>query len=291
MRARILPAGALPELKTLEWVDQTRRPYREGDMVYVPVREEYPCDLHIPNRRRRGRGYQRLGDTIIFHGRRPSASDLFDIHAFEQPSCILFMPSHTGRCRIPACEVISGTPHEVLHRESGFSYRLHPANVMFSQGNRPEKERIGSCVRSSPAHERIADMFAGIGYFTLHAADAGGSVHAMEINPTSYRYLQQNIRENGLSARVHAECGDCRDLLSGTYSRIIMGHFEAEAYLHDALCHSEAGSTLHLHTLDPDPERVAAMVLDHGYDAAITVHKVKKYAPQIWHSVMDVVVE
>jgi tRNA wybutosine-synthesizing protein 2 len=290
MRARILSPGDLPLLSEFSWVDSTKRPYRDGDLVYAPVLEGEEYDTIIPDRKRRGRGYQRLGDTIVFHGKRPSAEDIADLRSREDPSCILFIPAHAGSLRIPSCEVIAGVPHEVLHRECGIAYRLDPTKVMFSQGNRGEKERIRSLISSSGREERIADMFAGIGYFTLPAAAGGGCVHAMEINPDSYGYLLKNIRENDLVHRITADCGDCRDLLSGRYDRVIMGHFDAAGYLKTVLPHVGIGSIIHLHTLKPDETIIRNVLSESGYCADITVHRIKKYAPKIWHSVMDLVI-
>ncbi len=58
-------------------------------------------------------------------------------------------------------------------------------------------------------------MFAGIGYFTIPVAGSGASVHAMEINPVAFEYLNRNIVENGLTGLVNSSLGDCRDLLTG----------------------------------------------------------------------------
>ncbi|MDO9539544.1 MAG: SAM-dependent methyltransferase [Methanocalculus sp.] len=290
MRARVLSADDLGLISTFDWVDHSRKVFLEGDSVYVPVLSGHSYDTCVPDRQRRGRGYQRLGDTILFHGRRPDSDDVADLMVREQPTCILFIPGHSGSLRIPAYEVIYGSPHEVLHRECGISYRLDPTKVMFSQGNRGEKQRMRSLISSSGKEERIADMFAGIGYFTLTAADAGGMVHAMELNPDSFGFLMKNIDENGLTEEIRAECGDCRDMLSGTYDRVIMGHFEATEYLDSALLHVAFGSVIHLHTLSPDEGDVRSILHEHGYDADISVHKVKKYAPQCWHCVMDLVI-
>ena len=286
MRARLLSADDLPRVRDLDWVDRSRRVFRDGDLVYVPVATGHLHDATIPKRERRGRGYQRLGDTIIFHGRKPDSEDIMDVMVREEPACILFIPGHFGAMRVPAYEVICGSPHEVFHREFGISYRLDPTKVMFSQGNRGEKQRIRSLIRPT---DRIADMFAGIGYFTLTAAAAGGLVHAMELNPYSYNYLLKNIDENGLSEYIIAECGDCRDLLSGTYDRVIMGHFDAESFLPFILPFVTSGSVIHLHTLHTSEADVCAVVGASGYDADISVHRVKKYASQIWHCVMDVI--
>lgn len=290
MRVKIRSPGDLPLLSGFSWVDFTKRLYRDGDVIYVPVRDGEAYDAVIPDRKRKGRGYQRLGDTIIFHGERPGPADIADVTTRERPSCILFIPTHAGSLRIPSFEVIAGTPHEVIHRESGISYHLDPTKVMFSQGNRGEKERIRSLISSSGREERIADMFAGIGYFTLPAAVGGGYVHAMEINPDSYGYLLKNIRENDRMHRITADCGDCRDLLSGRYDRVIMGHFDAAGYLEDLFPHVGSGSVIHLHTLNPDETIIQRVLSESGFDADITVHRIKKYAPKIWHSVMDLVI-
>jgi len=291
MRARILSPRDLPLLSEFSWVDPSKRPYRDGDVVYAPVMEGEAYDTVVPERKRRGRGYQRLGDTIIFHGKRPTATEIDDLGSCEDPSCILFIPAHTGSLRTPSCEVIAGIPHEVLHRECGIAYHLDPTKVMFSQGNRGEKERIRSLISSSGREERIADMFAGIGYFSLPAAVGGGSVHAMELNPDSYGYLLKNIRENDLMHRITADCGDCRDLLSGRYNRVIMGHFDAADYLEDLFPHVGSGSIIHLHTLKPDEKSILTLFSEYGITVAdITVHRIKKYAPRIWHSVMDLVI-
>ena len=92
-------------------------------------------------------------------------------------------------------------------------------------------------------------MFAGIGYFTIPVAGSGARLHAMEINPVAFGYLKRNIRENGLSDHVEPSLGDCRDLLTGTYDRIIMGHFDAASMLQSALLHVHAGSIIHLHSI------------------------------------------
>jgi tRNA wybutosine-synthesizing protein 2 len=161
---------------------------------------------------------------------------------------------------------------------------------MFAQGNRSEKMRIAQLVCRNEAAERVADMFAGIGYFTLPMAGSGASVHAMEINPVAFDYLNRNIRENGLFDRVNSSLGDCRDLLTGTYDRIVMGHFDAISMLPSALLHVREGSTIHLHSIGTLEDPIKEQVEGAGFSASIHVHKVKKYRPHAWHVVQDVTI-
>jgi tRNA wybutosine-synthesizing protein 2 len=164
----------------------------------------------------------------------------------------------------------------------GIVYWLDPSQVMFSRGNRQEKARMMKIVRKG---ERVADMFAGIGQFSLPMAQAGANVHAMELNPVAYGYLCRNVEENGLGHRMTAECGDCRDLLFGWYDRIVMGHFDAPEMLPSAEGHILPGGTIHMHTACRDPPR-----LDEQFRNSFIVEdirRVKKVRPHTWHYVLD----
>jgi tRNA wybutosine-synthesizing protein 2 len=132
-------------------------------------------------------------------------------------------------------------------------------------------------------------MFAGIGYFTVPAAVKGARVHAMEINPVAFGYLARNVEGNRTGGRVTPEQGDCRDHLAGTYDRVVMGHFDAPGYLPDALAHARPGTVIHLHSLGAAGDRITAAAGDAGFRARVTTRRVKKYAPNTWHMVQDVV--
>jgi tRNA wybutosine-synthesizing protein 2 len=187
--------------------------------------------------------------------------------------------------RIPDGEVLKGSAGETCHREQGISYYLDPLRVMFAQGNREEKVRLQRLITPG---ERVADMFAGIGYFSIPIAIAGASVHAMEINPVACTYLERNIRKNRMESRFSVSCGDCRSLLTGLYDRVVMGHFEAPRFLSGALSYVQSGSMLHVHSTGSTPPEIQGIIEDAGFRAAIQARKVKKYRPGTWHWVQDV---
>ncbi len=111
---------------------------------------------------------------------------------------------------------------ETIHTEHGTRYGLDPAAVMFSPGNQAERARMGEIVE---ADERVFDMFAGIGYFTLPMARAGARVTATELNPTAFRYLE-NAMLNDVPDRVDAYMTDCRDLAERVEAdRVVMGYY------------------------------------------------------------------
>ena len=289
MRVRTVSACDLAVVSRGDWVDTGRRAWVQDGVAYIPVKEGEPCDLVIPERRLyRGRRYQLLGDIVLLHGNRPTKEDVDDIRTWLDPRGILWVRRITGTERCPLVEVIYGSIGEVRHREYGCTFSFDPARVMYAMGNLTERHRLVNLVRKDVAGERVGDLFAGIGYFSIPLAKAGCRVHAMEISPVACGYLARNSRENGVADRVDAECGDCRDLMSGTYDRLILGHFDALSCLPGALAHAKAGSVLHLHTLRDGAERIRSLASDAGFDTAIATRRVKSYAPHTWHIVQDV---
>jgi tRNA wybutosine-synthesizing protein 2 len=291
MRVKSVPKERLCDVAGEDWIDPARRPYAEGDIAWVPVRDGKPCERELPRRSRyRGRGFFMVGDVAIVHGKKPEPAEVADIVSFRHPHGVLWIESLRDVTRTPSTEILWGDAGEVLHRENGYSYFLDPTKVMFAQGNRSEKMRMAQLVHDSPEAERVADMYAGIGYFTIPMAGSGASVHAMEINPVAYQYLERNIRKNGLSGRVVTSLGDSRNLMSGIYDRIVMGHFDAITALPLALSHVHEGSVIHLHSIGTVVDRIHEAAERAGISATIHVRKVKKYRPHVWHVVQDVMI-
>lgn len=289
MRVRAYPLERSRDLDNAVWVDRTRAPVAEGNTLWVPVVASESCDREIPEKQRyRGRGYHMIGDIAVMHGKKPLLAEIEGIARFRHPRGILWIESIQDLTRTPKTQVVWGSCGEVSHRESGITYILNPQEVMFAMGNREEKTRISRMVQENTRHERIADMFAGIGYFTLPLAKTGADVHAMEINPIAFGYLLRSMEANGLSDRITPSLGDCRQCLSGTYDRIIMGHFDAISLLPDALRHVTAGSIIHVHSIGSAEEAITTHAEKADFSSTIDVHKVKKYRPHVWHVVQDV---
>lgn len=289
MRVRAVPKEKFGDLCTAGWVDRMRDPYAEGNTLWVPVLPNESCDREIPERRRyRGRGYYMVGDIAVLHGKEPTPHEVVAISGFRHPRGIVWIKSLQDITRTPEAQLVWGVGGEVCHKEAGIFYILDPEKVMFSMGNLGEKARIAQMVHDNSRHERIADMFAGIGYFSLPIAEAGAAVHSMEINPVAFGYLVRSIKVNGFCGRVTPSLGDCRRLLFGTYDRIVMGHFDAVSMLPDALHHAAPGTVLHVHSIGIVEELIREHVEGAGFSATIHVHTVKKYRPHAWHMVQDV---
>ena len=283
MRVRVVGPDSLAKIQEDPWVEKKRRPYVRDGIAYVPVRDGYEAESVLPDRRPySGRGFTMIGTIALLEGDEPTEEHVRQVKEWKNPTGILWVRARNGTLRLPDVRVVYGESSVVRHREMGISYWLDPSQVMFSRGNRQEKARMRGIIRKG---ERVADMFAGIGQFSLPLALAGANVHAMELNPVAYGYLCRNIEENGFSGQVTAECGDCRDLLFGWYDRIVMGHFDSPDMLSAAASHILPGGTIHLHTACEATPSVGEKYRESFVVEAI--RRVKMGRPHTWHYVMD----
>ncbi|MEF8888323.1 MAG: class I SAM-dependent methyltransferase family protein [Haloarculaceae archaeon] len=205
-----------------------------------------------------------------------------------------------GEHREPSVEVVAGEGDtSTVHREHGTEYALDLSEVMFSPGNKAERARMGEVTAED---DRVLDPFAGIGYFTLPMARAGARVTAVERNPGAFEYLLENAVRNGVTDRVEAYRGDCRDVvpaLEGGFDRAVMGYYEAHEYLDAVLPALASGGILHMHEATPGalvPDRPVGRLEDAadraGRDVEVLeVRDVKGYSEGVRHVVVDARVE
>jgi tRNA wybutosine-synthesizing protein 2 len=201
-----------------------------------------------------------------------------------------------GWRRRPAVRVIAGKPStETLHREGGCVFRLDVAETMFSKGNLDERRRVAESVREG---EVVADLFAGVGQFSIPIARKGRArlVYAVDKNPVAYRYLCENVRLNGVGERVVPILGDCREVAPrGVADRVILGIIHV-GHLYLPLAGEvlkEEGGIVHYHETVPERLRLARPIrrVAEGLGREIRkieVRTVKKYAPGVVHVVVDV---
>jgi len=207
-----------------------------------------------------------------------------------------------GELREPSVLRLSDGPTETTVTEHGSRWCLDAARLMFAAGNRFERQRFAGLVRPG---ERVADLFAGIGYFTVPAARAcpTAAFVAVEKNPVAYAYLERNVRGNGVAAQVRTILGDNRRaaLPVRAFDRVVLGYLPSSVpYLDLALTLvAPTGGTLHAHLLADarggaasaegevraELERRGATLL-----APPRGREVKPYGPGRTHVVVDVAV-
>ncbi|MCQ5375484.1 MAG: class I SAM-dependent methyltransferase family protein [Methanomassiliicoccales archaeon] len=281
-------------LELIEGKSHPRTYYRSP---YEEIREciEIPDKLkeYLPDK------WEKLGDVLVL--RIPTELDDYETQIAETYARVLRAKTVcreigiiTGPYREPNLKVIFGGETETVHVENGIKYKLDVARIMFSSGNINERKRMSELECDD---EIVVDMFAGIGYFTLPIAvyTKARKIIACEINPLSYRYLEENIRLNHVESKVTAFLGDNRRLQGkGIADRIIMGYIgTTHHYLPKAIELIKPGGTIHYHEtcpIDLFPEqsmrRIDNAINGRPYEI-ISMREVKSYGPSTIHIVVD----
>ncbi len=254
------------------------------------------------------RGYQRLGRVLLL--RLPPALLRYGptiAEAWTAELGVEAVLAHdgpiAGELRRPQARLLAGTSTETEVVEHGSRWRLDAARLMFAAGNRTERLRFARLVRPG---ERVADLFAGIGYFTVPAARACPHARfvAVEKNPVAFEYLQQNLALNGIAGRVLAVPGDNREvaLEPGGFDRVLLGYLpSAVPWVPRAVeLLARRGGTVHVH-LVADAKRARLSAVDAVREALVragavprgplTAREVKPYGPGRAHVVVDAPVD
>jgi tRNA (guanine37-N1)-methyltransferase len=127
-----------------------------------------------------------------------------------------------GEYRTRAVELVAGKGGtETVLTEYGFRFRLDVSKTFFSPRLASERNRVASTIGRN---ERILDMFAGVGPFSIFAAakTVEGFVDAYDINPYAVSYLRENARANRLT-NITAHRMNSAEIAAGKeFDRVIM---------------------------------------------------------------------
>ena len=149
-----------------------------------------------------------------------------------------------------------------VHRENGCAFRVDVAKAYFSPRLSTERLRIAGL---SGPRERVLNMFAGVGPFSIAVAKvAGATVTSCEVNEAAAALHEENDRLNKVEGLVTVIRGDAADLpgvLHERFDRILMPHpSDADRYLPAALRLAKGKGTIHYyrHVLGKDEAEAAA---------------------------------
>jgi tRNA (guanine37-N1)-methyltransferase len=187
-----------------------------------------------------------------------------------------------------------------IHREQGCLFKVDLSKVFFSPRLSTEHQRVALLVEKG---ERVVDMFAGAGPFSILIAKRVGDVRveAIDANPQAIELVRENARANKVESKVYAHLGDARDIvrreLAQTASRMIMNHPSASRdFIRDA-CDAlqPSGGIIHYYTFagenwEEDSRReIESGVEASGYVAerVLWTHRVREVAPMKWQVAVD----
>ncbi|XP_073048673.1 tRNA (guanine(37)-N(1))-methyltransferase 2 isoform X1 [Primulina eburnea] len=118
----------------------------------------------------------------------------------------------TNEFRVPKFEVLAGDCNMVTEvKQHGAVFKLDYGLVYWNSRLEHEHLRLISMFQTG---DIICDMFAGIGPFTIPAAQKGCRVYANDLNPDSIRYLKINAEKNKVDNLVQAYNLDARKFVS-----------------------------------------------------------------------------
>jgi tRNA (guanine37-N1)-methyltransferase len=194
-----------------------------------------------------------------------------------------------GRERVRDWEVLVGEDAETIHREYGCSFLVDVASVYFSPRLATERHRVVEQVR---AGERVFDMFAGVGPFTVPMAQRGARAIGVDINGDAVAHLKQNARRNDVGDRVTAIHGDAREVAleyTDWADRIVMNlPHSADEFLDAAVAAAAGECVIHYYDIqeedapfDPGRRAIESAAEADGYGVTFeTEHVVRSYSPR-----------
>jgi tRNA (guanine37-N1)-methyltransferase len=207
----------------------------------------------------------------------------------------------SGPERVRPLRYLSGENRtRTIHREQGCLFKVDLSKVFFSPRLSTEHQRVALLVDKG---ERVVDMFAGVGPFSILIAKRVGDVRveAIDTNPEAIELVRENVRANRVESKVHAHLGDARDIIRGelaqTASRILMNHPSASRDFIREACDGlqPSGGILHYYTFvgenwEEDSRREIESGLEKsGYVAerVLGVHRVREVAPMKWQVAVE----
>ncbi|CAL4886838.1 unnamed protein product [Urochloa decumbens] len=122
----------------------------------------------------------------------------------------------TNEFRVPKFEILAGKNDMVTEvKQYGATFKLDYGLVYWNSRLEHEHIRLVSLFKTGDV---ICDMFAGIGPFSIPAAQKGCVVYANDLNPDSVRYLRTNAKVNKVEDYIFTYNMDARVFMQNVMS-------------------------------------------------------------------------
>jgi tRNA (guanine37-N1)-methyltransferase len=179
-----------------------------------------------------------------------------------------------GDYRLREFAYLSGeNKSETIHKENSCLFKLDIKKTYFSPRLVYERCRISNI--KILKNEVIVDMFAGVGPFSIQIAKLNPvKIHAFDVNPHAYKYLQANIELNKLTGKIIPYNINIKDLLNtsnqigkqlcGTVDQVIMNLPEQSINFIDVACFlmKKSGGFLHFYQFSEKPNPIEKTIED-----------------------------
>lgn len=118
-----------------------------------------------------------------------------------------------GDFRLRKLDFVAGqNKTTTVHKESGCLFSVDVEKCYFSPRLLYERIRIAKQVGNG---EVVVNMFAGVGCFSIIIAkhSKAWKIYSIDVNPSAFQFMQDNIRLNRIYTRVIPMKGDAREVI------------------------------------------------------------------------------
>lgn len=141
----------------------------------------------------------------------------------------------TNEFRVPQFEILAGKSDMVTEvKQYGATFRLDYGLVYWNSRLEHEHIRLVSLFKKGDV---ICDMFAGIGPFSIPAAQKGCVVYANDLNPDSVHFLRTNAKINKVEDYISAYNTDARMFMQNLMS--VPSETPSDSQVAAAVCYPE----------------------------------------------------
>jgi tRNA (guanine37-N1)-methyltransferase len=247
--------------------------------------------------------YELIGDIAIIDQHEENASEIANVLLQHKNIRTIFQATSavSGEYRTRGLLFIAGEKKtETIYRENGCRYLLDVSSVYFTPRLSTERMRIAGQVTDG---EKVVDMFAGIGPFSVLIAKKfpGAHVIAIDKNPVAIKYLRENAKLNKLK-NIEIKEGDAREEVMGISDadHVIMNlPHSAMEFIDAALGIMKRGGIIHFYAISHEEDLFEAIFKEiekHAGRAGFHVipldqRIVRPYAPYQYNVCIDFRVE
>jgi tRNA (guanine37-N1)-methyltransferase len=243
--------------------------------------------------------YELIGDIAIIDQHEENVMDIAKVLLQHKNIRTVFQATSavSGEYRTRELLFIAGEKkNETIYKENGCRYLLDVRSVYFTPRLSTERMRIAEQVTDG---EKVVDMFAGIGPFSILIAKRfpGAQVIAIDKNPVAIKYLRENAKLNKLN-NIEIKEGDAREEVVGISDadHVIMNlPHSAMEFIAAALGIMKRGGIIHFYAISHEDdlfEGIFKKIEEHASRVGFKVISLDKrivrpYAPYQYNVCID----
>ena len=196
------------------------------------LREKLATTLPVDELKRVYDSFDLIGDIAIFKTPKDNNANIRtvanQIMATHKSVKTVFLQTSPvkGDFRVRTLRLVAGeNKTRTSYKEAHCVFAVDLEKCYFSPRLLQERQRISSLVKNG---ETVVNMFAGVGCFSIIIAKTTpqSKVFSIDVNPTAYYFMEENVRSNRVYGKVTPLLGDSKDViqarLRGVADRVLM---------------------------------------------------------------------